>query len=205
MLRVGEEIVSGRHWKQSASFALLLAFSLGAVGCNKPSGSNSAATGEPAIEQTTQSEAGEPSAENPEMSGDAAATPAAEQPRQPNLVKRRTSEVLHKQKAMSENPKLVQVENKVNASDPLTSSLQGYISISSRANVLNFQHQLNLMKAMNESGKAPTHAEVLQLLQQTQMDFNALPDYQFYAYDEETGTFLILEDTEAKEKFFNQK
>ena len=117
--------------------------------------------------------------------------------KRPSLVKRKTSEVLDKQKAMAENPKLVEVENRITGKDPLTISLQAYLSASSRINLLNFQHQIDLMRAMNDN-RPPTYKEILTLLKQTKMEFNALPDYQWYAYDAKEGKFLILEDPEAK-------
>ncbi len=182
----------------SASLLLLGVVVLNGVGCDKPASPPSSPTATPA--ETPADSSGEmqesSSAETTE------ATPAPAEPKRPNLVKRTTKEVLDKKKAMEENSNLVEVENKITAQDPLSASLQGYITIASRANVLNFQHQLNIMKAMNDGN--PSYADVLQLLQQTNMDFNALPDYQYYAYDEQNGTFVILEDTVAKEKFFNQ-
>jgi len=160
------------------SFGLLL--SLGLIGCAKPVNPPT----EPQVQQA------EPAAE-PE------AAPAPE-PR-PNLLKRKTDQVVNKKTAMEENPQLIEVENKVNASDPLTSSLQGYIAISSRAHVLNFQHQVSLMKAAED--RNPTYQEILDLIKHTRMDFNALPDYQTYAYDEQNGLFTILEDPAVKEEF----
>ncbi len=119
--------------------------------------------------------------------------------KRPNLLKRKTSEVLDKHKAMAENPKLIEVENKITGKDPLTVSLEGYISASSRINVLNFQHQVDLMRAMNDN-RPPTYKEIVELIKQTKMEFNALPDYQKFAYDEKEGKFLILEDPEEKKR-----
>ncbi|WP_013626385.1 hypothetical protein [Rubinisphaera brasiliensis] len=140
----------------------------------------------------------EPAKPAGEAKQEQAAAPVAEEKR-PNLVKRKTQEVVDMQKAMAENPKLIEVENKINASDPLTASLQGYIAISSRANVLNFQHQVNIMKAAED--RNPTYQEIMNLIKQSNMEFNALPDYQTYAYDEKEGRFTILEDPEAKAAF----
>ncbi len=117
--------------------------------------------------------------------------------KRPNLLKRKTSEILDKQKAMAENPNLVEVENRITGKDPLTISLEAYISASSRINLLNFQHQIDLMRAMNDN-RPPSYEEIMKLIKQTKMEFNALPDYQWYAYDAKEGKFLILEDPEAK-------
>jgi len=142
-------------------------------------------------------EPAKPAGEAKQEAAAAPAEPAAE--KRPNLLKRKTQEVVDMQKAMAENPKLIEVENKVNASDPLTASLQGYIAISSRANVLNFQHQVNIMKAAED--RNPTYQEIMDLIKQSNMEFNALPDYQTYAYDEKEGRFTILEDPDAKAAF----
>ncbi len=131
----------------------------------------------------------------PDEAAPADPPPPPEQPR-PVLTKRWTQEVVDMHKAMMENPKLVEVENKVTGSDPLTTSLEAYIAISSRANVLNFQHQLNILKAVEDRNL--TYEEVMDLIKQTKMEFNALPDYQTYAYDDKQGRFTILEDPDAK-------
>lgn len=141
-----------------------------------------------------------PQAEQAAPAEQPAEAPAPE-PKQ-NLLQRKTDQVVEKRQAMADNPQLVEVENKVNAADPLTASLQGYIAISSRANVLNFQHQVNLMKAAED--RNPTYQEILDLIKQTRMEFNALPVYQTYAYDEQNGVFTILEDPAIKADFQKQ-
>ncbi len=129
-----------------------------------------------------------------------AAAPAPE--KRPNLVKRKTQEVVDKNKVMAENPALIEVENKVSGNDPLSTALTGYIAASSRVNVLNFQHQIDLMKATED--RNPTYQEIVDVIKQNNMEFNALPDYQMFAYDEKTGGFGILEDPDAKKAFYDQ-
>ena len=128
--------------------------------------------------------------------------PAPAPVKRPNLLKRKTKEVADKYQAMADNPKLIEVENKITGKDPLTVSLQGYIAMSSKVNVLNFQHQINLMRAMND--RNPTYKEIVELIKTTRMEFNALPDYQTFAYDEKEGKFLILEDPEEKKRLKQQ-
>ena len=122
--------------------------------------------------------------------------------KRPNLLKRKTQEVVHMQKAMEENPKLIEVENKVSGNDPLTTTLTGYIAASSKINVMNMQHQIDLMRAAED--RNPTYDEIMELIKQHNMQFNALPDYQMYAYNEEQGIFTILEDPQAKKEFYDQ-
>ncbi|TWT64479.1 hypothetical protein Pan54_52430 [Rubinisphaera italica] len=127
---------------------------------------------------------------------------APEPEKRPNLLKRKTQEVVDKNKVMAENPALIEVENKVTGNDPLSTALTGYIAASSRVNVLNFQRQIDLMKATED--RNPTYQEIVDVIKQNNMEFNALPDYQMFAYDETTGGFGILEDPDAKKAFYDQ-
>jgi len=119
--------------------------------------------------------------------------------KRPNLVKRKTQVVVNYTLATEENPKLYEVENTITGKDPLSTSLEGYVAASSKVNKMQMQHQINLMKA--PTGVNPTHEELMDAIKNNNIQLNALPDYQMYAYNEETGEFLILEDPEAKEEF----
>ncbi len=143
----------------------------------------------------------DPAVQSPTAQDEAAPAPAAEEKR-PNLVKRKTKVVLDKNKAMSENPNLVVTENRVSGNDPLTTVLTGYISAASQINVMNMKHQIDLMKAADD--RYPTYDEFMAMMAQHNLELNALPDYQNYAYDDKTGEFVILEDPEAKAAFYEQ-
>jgi hypothetical protein len=123
--------------------------------------------------------------------------PVPEPPR-PNLVKRTTNLVVDRTVAMAENPNLVDKVNKVSGSDPLTIALKGYVAISSQANVIAFQHNIDILKASED--RNPTFTEIQEFIKANNVTFNALPDYQWYAYDQETGTFSLLEDPVLKKK-----
>ena len=124
--------------------------------------------------------------------------------KRPPLIKRKTSKVVNMQKAIAENPKLFPVENKLKYKDPISGPLSAYVSLSSKVNVIAFQHNLNLLRAMKERGEKLTYEEVVQSIKETKMEFNALPDNQTYAYDEKTGQFLILEDPDIKNSFHGE-
>ncbi len=126
-----------------------------------------------------------------------APAPAPEQPKVP-LTKRRTSELVEKNQAMAENPNLVETENKITGSDPLTTSFQGYVNASSRVNIAALKHNMDIVEA--SEGRKMTFAEIKDYMKTNNMSMNALPEYQTYAYDEKTGDFLVLEDVALKEK-----
>lgn len=124
--------------------------------------------------------------------------PVTPEPPKQNLLKRTTNLVVDKAKAMAENPNLEATENKVSGNDPLTISASAYISISSKANTIAFQHNIDLLKAAE--GRNPTFDEITEFIKVNQMQFNALPDYQWYGYDQESGTFMVLQDPVLKKK-----
>ncbi|MCA8986820.1 MAG: hypothetical protein KDA78_04225 [Planctomycetaceae bacterium] len=131
-----------------------------------------------------------------------AQTSEPEPEKRPNLVKRKTTEIVDKNKILTERPDLIEVQNSVTGSDPLTTSLTGYIAASSRVNVMNMQHQIDLMRASED--RNPTYQELMDMMRESRMELNALPDYQMYAYDDQSGKFLILEDPVAKKEFQDQ-
>ncbi len=100
------------------------------------------------------------------------------------------------------NPKIVEVENKVTGSDPLTVTFNAYVSITSRASVLNFKHQMDILKATNDD-KYPTFKEAQKLMKQLNIELAAtLPPYQLYAYDAMTGGIVVVEDKGEKIRLF---
>jgi hypothetical protein len=128
-----------------------------------------------------------------------AAQPAPEQPKRVPMTKRE-ARLVDKNKAMQENPALFEVDNKITGSDPLTAVAQSYFTIGSRAHVLNLKHNLNLMHAAE--GRWPTFAEFEQSLKQHNVQLTALYPYQMYAYDDQTGGLVILEDPEEKRRHY---
>ena len=126
-----------------------------------------------------------------------AAAPA--QPPRPSFPKN-NSEIYDKKKLMAENPNLIEVENKIRASDPLTAASQSYFAIGSRAQVLNMKHDLDLYHA--EHGRWPTFDEFKQRLQQYNVELSGVYRWQVYAYDETDGTISILENREMKKQIY---
>ena len=99
------------------------------------------------------------------------------------------------------NPKMVEVDNKITGSDPLTASFSAYVSITSRATALNFKHQMDILKATNDD-KYPTFKEAEKLMKQLHIELSALPPYQSYGYDAKTGGIVVLEDKAEKIRLY---
>lgn len=128
-----------------------------------------------------------------------AAEPAPEQPKKVPITKRE-ARLVDRNKAMQENPALIEVENRITGSDPLTAVAQSYFTIGSRAQVLNLKHNIDIMHAAE--GRWPTFAEFEQSLKQHNVQLTALYPYQMYAYDDQTGGLVILEDPEEKRRHY---
>lgn len=107
---------------------------------------------------------------------------------------RRPADLVDKAAAMAANPDLVEVENHVNASDPFSAAAQSYFSLASRIHVLNLQHQIDLLKNIDERNEYPTFESFKELLTQSGVELNGLKANQVYAYDQQTGSICILED-----------
>lgn len=118
------------------------------------------------------------------------------------IIGKTTAQIVDANKA-KQNPKIVEVENKISVSDPLTTAASAYISITSRASTLGFQQALQHYKALN--GKNPTYDEFMQMVKQNRVEFAMLPPYQMYGYDEKTGGIVILEDKADKIRRYKEK
>ena len=155
-----------------------------------------------AIQNATGGGAVAPS-ENPQpVSAPDANAPAAV-PAQPTAaVIGKTTKALVDLAEAKKNPKIVEVENNVTGSDPLTATFNAYVSITSRASVLNFKQQMDILKATNDD-KYPTFKEAQKLMKQLNIDLAAtLPPYQMYAYDAKTGGIVVVEDKAEKIRLF---
>ena len=111
---------------------------------------------------------------------------------------KREAKLVDKEKAMAENASLVEVENKIDASDPLTAASQSYFNMASRVHVSALKHNVDIMKAMND--RWPTFEEFDGLMKQNNIKLKGLYEWQMYAYDAETGGICILEDRAEKKR-----
>lgn len=136
----------------------------------------------------------------PTASAPAANTPAQTEPPKGSIIGKTTSKIVDLAEA-KKNPKVVEVDNKANGSDPLTVTFNAYVSITSRASVLNFKHQMDILKEDN-NGKYPTFKEAEKLMKQLNIQLAELPPYQLYGYDAKTGGIVLLEDKGEKIRLY---
>lgn len=134
------------------------------------------------------------------------ANAAAAAPAQPTgpIIGKTTGKIVDLAEA-KKNPKIVELENKVTGSDPLTVTFNAYVSITSRASVLNFKHQMDILKETNGGNQYPPYKEAMQLMKQMKIEPAALPPYQLYGYDTKTGGLVLLEDKAEKIRLYKQQ
>lgn len=139
---------------------------------------------------------------NPAPAAAPDANAAAAAPAQPtkSIIGRTTSKIVDLAEA-KKDPKIVEVDKKDLGSDPLTVSFNAYVSITSRASVLNFKHQMDILKAANDD-KYPTFKEAEKLMKQLNIQLAELPPYQLYGYDAKSGGIVLLENKAEKIRLY---
>jgi hypothetical protein len=120
----------------------------------------------------------------------------ADPPRDKGIIGKTTDEVVDYQKAMAENPNLIEVELKAGGSDYLSILTSAHINVGARVSMLGMEHQLNIIKGVE--GRNPTYAEIMKIMKENHVKFKMLPRYRTYSYDAKRGIFVVLEDP-AKE------
>lgn len=161
----------------------------------------SAATAESEPEPAAPDQAAPVEAEPAPGGGDAAAPAPA--PRQPQGFSKVQWKLVDRNAALKENPDLIEVENRIDATDPLTAATQSYFTLGSRAQLSAFKHQINLYQAQHE--KNPPFAEFEQMLKQANVSLQGLYPWQVYAYDDQTGELCILEDRAEKRRLHEER
>ncbi len=132
-------------------------------------------------------------------------------PTQPAQPEKRTGSILGKTTGkivdlaeVRKNPKIVEYGSKVTGSDPLTVSFNAYVSITSRASVLNFKHNMDILKETN-GGQYPSFQEAQKLMKECNIQLATLPAWQLYGYDAKTGGIVVLEDKGEKIRLYKAK
>ncbi len=133
----------------------------------------------------------------------ATTTPAAQPAAQPtgSIIGKLNGRVVDLAEA-KKNPKVVEVSGKVVGDDPLTATFNAYVSITSRASVLSFKHQMDILKEVNGGTQYPSFKEAQQLMKQLKIEVASLPPYQMYGYDTKTGGLVLLEDKGEKIRLY---
>lgn len=105
------------------------------------------------------------------------------------------AQVVDSQKAL-QDPNVSIVEAKIEGSDPLTAAASAYATLRARPLVLKFKHEIDLHKALN--GKYPSIDEFIKLMRDNSIEFNPMPPYRMYGYNEKTGGIVVLEKKAEK-------
>ncbi|HWL09815.1 MAG TPA: hypothetical protein VNQ76_15515 [Planctomicrobium sp.] len=112
------------------------------------------------------------------------------------------TKLVDRKQILAENPNLVEVENRINAADPISAATQGYFAIGSKAQLQNLKHGIDLYKAEHE--KFPPFAEFDKMIKEARVDLKGIRRWQVYAYDDTTGELCILEDREYKKREYEK-
>lgn len=105
--------------------------------------------------------------------------------------------IVDKQQVLADNPDLVQVENGISAKDPFTAASQSYFNLASRAELLAFQHNIQVYYFANDE-RYPSYEQFMDLFRTSGVKLRGLKPWQMYAYDSSDGTICILEDPTEK-------
>jgi hypothetical protein len=108
-------------------------------------------------------------------------------------------------KAKQDRPGLEVVDDTPQGGDYLTFLGSAFVTLRSRPQVLNFQHQLDIMAAGNEGGNPVSLKEYQDLARQLKIDFNKQPAYRYYGYNTKTGKLVMLEDKIEKKRIYEEK
>jgi hypothetical protein len=137
-----------------------------------------------------------PQAAAPVQQPAAAPAPA---PQGENAIPDMEAQIVDKQRALAENPSLVETSNKMNTTDPILAISGAYFSAASRAEILAFQHNIDIWKAANDD-RYPSYQEFMDMYRTARVKFKGVKPYQVYAYDQSDGTICILEDRAEKKR-----
>jgi hypothetical protein len=121
-----------------------------------------------------------------------------QQPPRPANFLKREAKLVDMNKALAENDKLVEVENRISANNYVSALSQSYFALGSRVQVLNLKHQIDIMYNVDE--RYPSFQEFSDLLRQSGVKLGQLYEWQMYAYDDKTGEIGILEDRALKKQ-----
>ena len=147
---------------------------------------------------------------NPPPATQAANPPAAAQPAPAAAAPARTADgkgiigkstaIVVNAKDAKQNPNVKEVENKVSGSDPLTVAASAYVAMRSKPQILAFQATLRQIK--EGEGRIPTFEEFTTLMEENRITFVELYPWQMYGYDPDTGSLVVLEDSQKKAEIY---
>jgi len=109
------------------------------------------------------------------------------------IIGKFTQEVVDKKKVMAENSDLVEVDLKNLGGGYLTSVTTAAVNVPARYATLVMDHWVKIFEVQHE--RFPTLEEYVATIKKENVKLVMLPLHRMYAYDEETGTLVVLEDT----------
>lgn len=166
------------------------------VGCFNPAALSEKSPAEPAVENPPAQQVAQVDQAPP---GQAQPAPQPEVKRW--VINKVPWRIVDKNKAMAENPNW-QVVDRVKVTgggDYLTAVSQAYVSARTRIYIMALQHEVDLQKELND-GKWPPFEQFEKALRQNQIELNEMFPYQVYAYDDQTGEIVMLEDPVEKRR-----
>ena len=97
-----------------------------------------------------------------------------------------------------QKPGIQAKDGKIEGVDPFSRTASGYFTLAAQTSTLGLQQAVQHYKALND--KFPPYEEFMRMMQENRIEFTKLRWYEIYAYNEDTGKILVLEDTVAKEE-----
>lgn len=164
-------------------FVVTLLALLALAGCNFKSGMDKSSS-------KAKEKKDEPAevAQQPPVNPEPVAAPADKK----GIIGKFTYEVVDYEKAMAENPNLIEIEPKAKGGDYLSFMASAYINVRAQVSMIPMQQELQRIKIVED--RNPTYDEIKKIMKDYQVQFTMLPRYQKYAYDAKKGRFTILED-----------
>lgn len=160
---------------------------------------NATTTTAPASEETASAEmnpADPPAETAPPLTEEAPAAPEEPKPKK-GVIGQTTAQVVDA-KEWLKKPGIQAKDGKIEGVDPFSRTASGYFTLAAQASTLGLQQSVQHYKALND--KFPPYEEFMRMMQENRIEFTKLRWYEIYAYNEDTGKILVLEDTVAKEE-----
>ena len=155
---------------------------------------------DPSAFQVQEADEATAASETPPAAEGAASEPAAAPLQGEAAIPDVSAKIVEKSKALEEKPHLVEVQNTIRGSDPLTAYADAYFSAASRVETLAFTQQIQIHQATHD--KYPTFDEFMGYYKQAGVELKGVKPWQMYAYDPADGSIVILEDREEKKRRF---
>lgn len=120
------------------------------------------------------------------------AAPAAPAPGSKSIIGRTTDQVFDKRKILAEHPNLTVTPNKISTENPAAIPGQVYTRAVNVAGTADLVQWMKQEKVLND--RYPTHDQLVAYIKQHNIKLPVLPGNQLYAYDQEKGEIVVLQE-----------